>query len=114
MISGKVIGKEIDENGNIRVKTEYTLTDGSKKVGSTRYNFKNFSQEMVLKDVQAHCKTLMVKTYALKKHLELIDTVDLSDTEVNLSEVQVMMTAPEYDSDGKVTKEATYITIGDK
>ena len=42
MISGKVLSSEIDDNGNIKVKTEYTLTDGSKKIGHTRYNFMNF------------------------------------------------------------------------
>lgn len=71
MIKGKVLSSEIDHNGNILIKTEYTLTTGAKVIGHTRYNFRNFSRWQVTKDVKAHCETLMMRTYGLKAHVEL-------------------------------------------
>lgn len=84
MISGKVLSTSIDDNGNIKVKTEYTLTDGTKTTGHTRYNCFNFSQERVLADIQAHCETLMRRVYALKKNPELV-TQDLTGIFYNCS-----------------------------
>lgn len=78
MIKGKVLNSAIDQNGNILVKTEYTLTTGAKVIGHTRYNFLNFSKAQVLQDVKAHCETLMSRTYSLKAHQELIKE-DITD-----------------------------------
>ncbi len=88
MISGKVLSAMIDENGNIKVESEYTLTDGSKKIGHTRYNAFNFSTDKVLEDVKTHCETLMKRVYGLKKNPELIQT-DLSSINYDCSSLDV-------------------------
>ncbi len=113
MISGKVIGKEIDQNGNIMVSTEYTLTDGSKKVGHTRYNFINFSEATVLKDVKTHCETLMRKVYALKKHQELIN-IAFNDIEHTCTSLEIIIKPAVKDEDGNIVTPAEKITIDDK
>lgn len=90
MISGKVLSSSIDDNGNIKVKAEYTLTDGTKIIGHTRYNCFNFSQERVLANIRAHCETLMRKVYALKKNQEL-SVQDLTGISYDCSELTVQV-----------------------
>ena len=112
MISGKVLKSEIDENGNIKVETEYTLTDGSKKIGNTRYNFKNFSKEKVLEDVKTHCETLMTRVYSLKAHQELVK-VKVSDIKYDCVSAVVIIEPEKKDKDGNIIAKQT-ITIDDK
>jgi len=113
MISGRVIGKEIDENGNIKIATQYTLTDGSKKTGYTRYNARNFSEAKVLADVKQHTETLMVKTWNLKQNQTLV-TTDLSGVQHDCNSVEITITPAVMDKDGNVTTPAEKITIDDK
>jgi hypothetical protein len=113
MISGRVVGKEIDENGNIRVATEYTLTDGTKQTGHTRYNCFGFSADAVAKDVKAHCETLMKKVYALKTNQTLIAT-DLSKVTYECTSVEIVTKPAVMDKDGVVVTPAEKITIDDK
>lgn len=97
MISGKVLGVSIDDNGNIKVKTEYTLTDGTKVTGHTRYNCFNFSLERILNDIKTHCETLMRRVYALKKNPELasqnLTTIkhDCSQLTVNINGIDTVI-----------------------
>lgn len=114
MISGKVIGKEIDENGNIRVATEYTLTDGSKKVGHTRYDFRNFTEANVTKCVKTHCETIMKRTWGLKRHQELLSEIDLSNVEHECLSTEIVVKPAVQDIDGNITTPAETITIDDK
>ena len=113
MITGKVIGKEIDTNGNIKVNTEYVLTDGSKKIGSTRYNYLNFSQAAVEKDIKTHCETLMKRVWGLKKHQELILT-DLTHTKCAVSEVEIITKPAIRDVNGNIVSPAELTMIDDK
>lgn len=114
MISGKVLKSEIDENGNIRVVTEYTLTDGSKKIGNTRYNYVNFSREAVQKDVDTHCETIMKRVWGLKKHQELIGQVKVDDLSKDLSSCDIVTKHAVLDKDGKIVTPEVKITIDDK
>lgn len=88
MIKGKVIGSTIDDNGNIKVEAEYTLTDGSKVTGKTRYNCFSFSKEKVLVDIKEHCETLMKRVYSLKMNPALANQ-DLTDIKYDCLEVTV-------------------------
>ena len=113
MISGKVIGSTIDDRGNIKVKTEYTLTNGMKVIGFTRYNFLNFSKEKILKDVKTHCETLMKKTYGLKQHEELIKT-QVDDITHQCTQVELIVKPAELGPEGAVTTPAKTLIIDDK
>lgn len=113
MITGKVIGTEIDQNGNIKVATEYTLTDGSKKIGHTRYNFLNFTPENVQKDVKAHCETLMRKIYGLKRHQELVQA-GLPVIEHNCESVEIVIKPEVKDEEGNIIQEKKTLIIDDK
>ena len=114
MISGQVKKCEIDTNGNLRVETEYTLTDGSKTTGHTRYSCINFSRDNILKDVKQHCETLMQKTYNLKQNQLLKDT-KIDDIKYDCTSVEVVTKQAVYDKDGiTVLTPAEKITIDDK
>jgi hypothetical protein len=113
MISGQAKSITIDENGNLKVATEYTLTDGSKQTGHTRYNCFNFSKDMLLKDIQSQCENLMRKTYNLKQNVELAK-VDVSDVSFECSSVE-FVTKPEIkDEKGVITQAKESIIIDDK
>ena len=114
MISGKVLSKEVDAHGNIKVYTEYTLTDNSKVQGAVRYNCFNYNEAKVLEDVKAHCETLMKKTYALKQNQTLVATPFTGEIKHDCSSMQVMTKPPVYDTDGvTIITPAEYITIDD-
>jgi len=60
-VTAKVISYEKEVVGDrvgIKVQTEYTYPDGTKKIGTTRYNYKNFSKDQVLSDIKQHCETI--------------------------------------------------------
>ncbi len=113
MISGKVLSTVIDENGNIKVQAEYTLTDGSKKIGHTRYNFVNFSAEAIQKDVKTHCETLMKRVYALKAHQEMI-LIDMTNIKYDCTSVEMIIKPAVTDVEGNITTPAETLTIDDK
>jgi hypothetical protein len=108
MISAKVLGSEIDDNGNIKVKTEYTLTDGSKTIGHTRYNALNFSKEKILEDIKSQCENIMRKTWNLKQNQKLVDTV-VNDITYTCEKVELITSTivdknkPEIESIKKIT-----------
>lgn len=112
MISGNVKKIEIDENGNLKVETEYTLTDGSKKLGHTRYSALNFSKDKVLEDVKAHTETLMQKTYNLKQNQTLVNT-KVDDISYQCTELEITVKPAELDKDGNVVTPAEKIIIND-
>ena len=114
MISAQVTGKSIDDNGNIKVTTEYTLTDGSKSIGNTRYNCFNFSEAAVLKDIKDQCENLMRKTYALKQNIELVNTTDLSKVTYECSSVEYVTKPEQKDLQGNITQAKESIIIDDK
>ena len=114
MISGQVKKVDIDQNGNIRVETEYTLTDGTKTIGHTRYNFLNYSRENIEKDIKSQCENSLRKTYALKAHQDLIKA-DITDIGYQCSEVEIMTKPPVYSEDGKtIITPAETLMIDDK
>lgn len=112
MILAQVLSQEIDENGNIKVATEYTLTDGSKKVGHTRYDCFGFSKAKISEDIKAHCETLMRKTYNLKQNLELIKTT-VNDLAYTCTSMEVTIKPAVLDKDGIEITPAEKITIDD-
>ena len=113
MITGKVLGTSIDANGNIKVQTEYTLTDGSKTIGHTRYSCMNFSRDAILNDVKSQCENLMRKIYNLKQNQILKDT-KVDDINYECSSVE-SITKPEIkDVEGNITQAKESITIDDK
>jgi hypothetical protein len=113
MISAQVLSSEIDENGNIKVKTEYILTDGSKTIGHTRYSTFNFSKDLILQDIKSQCENLIRKVYCLKQNQELVKT-DLTDISYSCSEVEIVTKPEILDKDMKVVVPAEKITIDDK
>ena len=113
MISGRVIGKQIDENGNIKVQTEYTLSDGSKVIGNSRYAFHNFTKEKVLVDIKAHCESLMIKTFSLKEHQKMIKSVDLSDVVYECESVEITVKPEVKNLDGTISKPKETIIAND-
>lgn len=113
MISGQCKKVELDQNGNLRVETEYTLTDGSKTTGHTRYSCQNFSKEAIAKDVKQNCETLMRKTWNLKQNQVLRET-KVDDIAHQCSSVEIVSKPAVYDKDGKVVTAEEKITIDDK
>ena len=113
MISGQVQSCTLDDNGNIKVQTEYTLTDGSKVVGHTRYDCRNFSKAKILEDVKTQCENLMKKTYSLKQNQILKDTV-VSDISYSCSSVELVVKPEIKDINGNVTQAQESITIDDR
>jgi hypothetical protein len=113
MISGQVIGKELDQNGNIKVIIEFTLTDGSKITKNLRYNFINFTEAKILEHVQRHCEQLMVKAYSLKRHTELVGTTDLSGVHYDCTSAEVITKPAEYDAAGDLISPEEKMTVDD-
>ena len=113
MISGKVKGIDIDNNGNLRVTTEYTLTDGSKRTGNVRYTPFNFSRERVLNDIKQHCETLMRRVYTIKKNQELVKT-NLSDVQYDCNGAEIVLRSATIDAHGNIIVPAETIIIDDK
>lgn len=112
MITGKVVKKEVDENGNIKISTEYTLTDGTKRIGVTRYNFRGFNAGIVKDDIKHHCETLMKKVHGLKKHPQLLNDIDLSGATYECNELEVIL--PEIKNrDGILVQAESTIVIND-
>ena len=91
MIKGKVLGTDIDINGNIQVQVEYTLTDGTKIVKPTKYNFINFSRDAIAADIKKHCEVLMRKVYTLKRHTEIINEIAIADIEHECTSVEIVL-----------------------
>jgi len=57
-ISGKVISFGKENSTTVKVVSEYTYPDGTKKLNTTRYNYRNFSTAKVQRDIQNHCETI--------------------------------------------------------
>ena len=113
MISAKVLNSSIDDNGNLKVATEYTLTDGSKQIGHTRYSAQNFSRDMILKDIKSQCENLIRKVWNLKTNQELVK--DKIDDIVYSCESVELVTKPEVkDAQGTIIQAKESITIDDK
>lgn len=113
MISGSVKGIAIDDNGNLKVETEYTLTDGSKTTGHTRYSALNFSKDKILEDVKSQCENIMRKTWNLKQNQELVKTI-VNDVAYICSSVELVTAPAVVDiKTGLEITPATKITIDD-
>jgi hypothetical protein len=114
MISGRAISCELDENGNIKVGAEYTLTDGTKVTGFTRYDCIGFSKELLAADIKAHCETLMRKIYNLKQNQALVNT-DVTDVTYSCETMETVVVPQKKDYiTGEVTQEQISITISDR
>ena len=113
MISGQATAIAIDDNGNIKVTTEYTLTDGSKTIGHTRYDCFNFSLVKIEEDIKSQCENLMRKIYNLKQNQELV-TTDVTPVSYTCNSVEVITKPPVYAPDGiTIITPAEKITIDD-
>jgi hypothetical protein len=113
MISGVAKRIEIDANGNLRVETEYTLTDGSKTIGHTRYSALNFSLDMIEKDIKSQCENLMRKIWNLKQNQELVKT-DVTGVSYECSSVKIVTKPEMKDKDGIIIQAEESITVDDK
>jgi len=99
MISAKVKLATLDQKtNNILVATEYTLTDGSKVTGHTRYSYHNYSREKVLADIQQHCETLVANIYRVsqlerinkpRRNLDLITETKIDDLTASSNSVEL-------------------------
>jgi hypothetical protein len=112
MISAKVLNASIDDNGNLKVATEYTLTDGSKQTGHTRYSAQNFSKDKILEDVKSQCENLMRKTWNLKQNQELVKTL-VNDIAYSCESVELVTKPAVTDMRGVELTPAEKITIDD-
>ena len=112
MISGQVRNIEVDVNGNLKVETEYTLTDGAKKIGHTRYSCIGFSREKVEADVKKHCETLMKKVYNLKQNLVLANT-KVDDISHECTSVELIIKPELKDAEGIITQVEEKIIVDD-
>jgi len=110
MISGKVIKKEIDDKGLIKVTTEFTLPDGSTKTGVLRYNYNNFSKLNVVADIKQSCESIAHRLYIIQQNHAKLST-DIEDAHYDCTLATITVTPPEYDKDGNITKPATTISI---
>lgn len=113
MISASVKGIAIDDNGNLKVETEYTLTDGSKTIGHTRYSAQNFSKDKILEDVKSQCENLMRKTWNLKQNQILKDT-KVDDITYSCESVELVIKPEAKDVEGTIIQAKESITIDDK
>mgnify|MGYP001235011668 CR=1 FL=1 len=113
MITGQAKSVIIDENGNLKVETEYTLTDGSKTIGHTRYNFLNFSIAKIEEDIKSQCENLMRKIYNLKQSQILVNT-PVTGVGYECSSVELVIKPEIKDAQGNITQAKETLTIDDK
>ena len=113
MITGQVKGIAMDDHGNLKVETEYTLTDGEKTTGYTRYNCLNFSKAKVLQDVKAQCENLMMKIYNLKQNQELARAV-VTDVAYECSSFEFVIKPEIKDGLGNIVQAKESIIVDDK
>jgi hypothetical protein len=114
MITGQAKSIELDQNGNILVTTEYTLTDGTKKIGGSRYDAIGFSLEKATKDIQQHCETLMRATYNLKQNQQTVVDIDIAGCNAVCESLEIVAVPEIKDKDGIVIQEMVKITIDDR
>jgi len=112
MVSAHVCCVSLDNNGNLLVKTEYTLPDGFKLSKHTRYNYRTFSREKIQQDIETHCETLIIRMNMLKRHTTLAQT-KVDDLSCSKSSAQLLIRPPEFDKDGAIVKPALYETVTD-
>lgn len=113
MITGKVINKEIDASGNILVTFEFALTDGSKIAKTAKYNWQNFSAAEIEANIKNHCEELMKKVYGLQANQDLLNSIDLSKINVEISKVPVTIQVVTKQADGTFIQSPSTITISD-
>jgi hypothetical protein len=124
---GEVISIDKDDNGNIRVWTQYKV-DGvevesrypkinGKSVFCSRYHFLNFVgmtdteiKTKILEDVNIHAETLIRKTYILKKNRDIFDN-HLKN--VTTSKVSKETTIIKIDTDGDNIPDKEYMVKTD-
>jgi len=88
-ISAKVLSYEKEVKGDsigVKVLTEYTYPDGTKKIGTTRYNYSTFSKDAILADIKAHCET--ITKYYIEENIVAMkekenEIIDIKITEQN-------------------------------
>lgn len=122
-VTAEILAYDLDDNGNIRVKTQYKIdgvevisrypTLGGKYYFVTRYHTLNFAgmsdaeiKTRILEDVEAHAKSLIKKTYIEKSNLDIHDN---HIKEVVGSKVTKTTTTIEVDTDGDGEKDTNYI-----
>jgi len=109
-ITGRVCCKTLDGRGNVSVKTEYTLPDGFKSIGYTRYDFRSFSRAQVLLDVKKHCETLLLRAATLQRNSALLP-VKIEDISVTCTSAQLLIKQPIYDTTGRISTPAVFETV---
>jgi hypothetical protein len=93
MIRGQVKSTEIDENGNIKVITEYTNDTGDViQQGVTRYSFSVDNDIASIRakietDVEQHCDALMKRAYARKRNADEIQNLATEIAKIPVKEV---------------------------
>ena len=81
MITAKILSVKTDENGNVRVETEYSLDGVVVQVGGSRYSASQSLDKLDIiakidADVQQHCENLISRKFVATKNVELV--TDLS------------------------------------
>lgn len=127
-VTAEIIGKDLDENGNIVIRTQYKL-DGEEVVSRyprdeqgrsywvTRYTVQNFAgmdanatKARILKDVKDYSKVLIQKDYLLtaNQSLDLSSVLGATNTE---TEASILV---DENQDGTPDKEWKVKTDGSK
>ena len=74
MITAEIQSVDIDNNGNIRVTTEYKKDGTWVQTGNTRYSFGALATQAeietkIQEDVQQHCDNLVARNYVKNKNM---------------------------------------------
>jgi hypothetical protein len=81
MITAKILSVATDENGNVKVSTEYSLDGKVVQVGNTRYSAsQSLDKDDIIAridaDIQQHCENLISRKFVATKNVGLV--TDLS------------------------------------
>ena len=127
-VTGEIIAKDIDNNGNIRVWTQYKIDGvevksrypkiGGKYVWATRYHALSFAgmtdaqiKTRIVKDVIDHTETLIINTYRKIANDDII--ANHLGTVISSKTITKDVTREiDIDGDGVNDKEITFKTDG--
>ena len=80
MISAEIQAVNIDENGNVKVRTNYIRNSTVIQQGHTRYSFGALAtieeiQNLILKDIKIHCENLIKRMFVKNKNADELNSL---------------------------------------
>jgi hypothetical protein len=131
-VTAEVIGYDLDDNGNIRVKTQYKI-DGvevqsnypkqdGKAYYVTRFNAMNFLdmteieiKDRIMTDAKAYCNAKIMDSFNKEANKNIVNTKlkDLVGSKVTVIEIEVKVNSKDYiiKQDGTINEKVVVVPI---